>query len=413
MLDQEPQSKKIKQADAVAFRRAVHEQLKALNQLAFRGDVLLQFDFFTSSRNPPAIDKLPKNYLDLMRRQHPKEPDEARDQLLLLDDRKVRALIARYHLGRETSKPAVWIQAEPYRDFLADLDLIERIRHEDFEDDGDSWRRSAFDDFRDGPFQDDDDTDNDGFQRLAELDRNRESYLRLLSNDAFECQREMTHMDAHRAHLRQSERLACLGLLYALRTDPRKKRELADRTLSRVALQTRDMTLRAPFILELHHAPRRSGESGAFNQVLREKLNDFKAERHYLFPLRSMLNLTIAMIPPAGREVDGIKDLDNLATTIVRAVHEIWTPPISFAHAFRTDNIQDEGLRTHWEHARNEVPKAMKTSITEYRVFTLPRLPGDPKDGFVRLAVGDGMRPIQFREEIDEYLEKWADSVDR
>ncbi len=126
-----------------------------------------------------------------------------------------------------------------------------------------------------------------------------------------------------------------------------------------------------------------------------------------------MLNLTIAMIPPAGSEEDGIKDLDNLATMIVRAVHEIWTPPNSVPRALRIENIQDEGLRAHWENARNEVPKAMKTSITEYRVFTVPRLPGDPKDGFVRLAVGDGMRPIQFREEVDEFLEKWADSVDR
>jgi hypothetical protein len=413
MLDQEPQSKKIKPVDAVAFRREVHKRLKALNQLAFRGDVLLQFDFFTSSRNPPAIDKLPKNYLDLLWRQHTKEPDDARAQLLLLDDRKVRALIARYHLGRETAKPAVWVQAEPYRDFLADLDLVERIRHDDFEDDGDLWRRSAFHDFRDGPFRDYDDSDDDGFQRLAELDRNRTTYLRLLSNDAFECQRETTLMDAHRAYLRRSDRLACHGLLHALQNDPRKKQELADRTLSRYARQTRDMTLRAPFVLELRHAPLRSGDSEAFNQVLREKLNEFSSERHYLFPLRSMLNLTIAMLPPAGSEEDGIKDLDNLATMIVRAVHEIWTPPSSFAHAFRTHNIQDEGLLTYWEHARNELPKAMKTSITEYRVFTLPRLPGDPKDGFVRLAVGDGMRPIEFRREIDEYLDKWADSVDR
>src|SRR5205823_6172563 len=112
-----------------------------------------------------------------------------------------------------------------------------------------------------------------------------------------------------------------------------------------------------------HHTPLRSGESVAFNQVLREKLNDFRSERHYLFPLRSTLNLTIIMVPPAGSEEDGIKDLDNLATTIVRAVHEIWTPPSSFAHAFRTENIQDEGLRTHWEHARNEGPKGMKMSI--------------------------------------------------
>jgi hypothetical protein len=33
------------------------------------------------------------------------------------------------------------------------------------------------------------------------------------------------------------------------------------------------------------------------------------------------MNLTIAMTPPEGSELDGIKDLDNLATAIVREVH--------------------------------------------------------------------------------------------
>jgi hypothetical protein len=55
----------------------------------------------------------------------------------------------------------------------------------------------------------------------------------------------------------------------------------------------------------------------------------------------------------------------------------------------------------------------MKHSITEYRAFALPRLPDDPEDGFVRLAVGGGMRPVRFREEIDEYLEKWEETVER
>jgi len=115
------------------------------------------------------------------------------------------------------------------------------------------------------------------------------------------------------------------------------------------------------------------------------------------------------MIPPKG----GGKDLDNLATLIVPALHEIWAPPSSFAHADNTDSIEDASIREHWENARNELPKALKHSITEYRAFALPRLPDDPEDGFVRLAVGGDMRPVRFREEIDDYLRKWEATVGR
>ena len=115
------------------------------------------------------------------------------------------------------------------------------------------------------------------------------------------------------------------------------------------------------------------------------------------------------MIPPRG----GGKDLDNLATRIIRPLQAIWTPPSSFAHAYSTDNIEDAAIREHWENVRNELPKALKHSIVEYRVFELPRLPADPVDGFIRLAVGDVLRAVRFREEIDEYLEKWEETVDR
>ncbi|QVL30314.1 hypothetical protein KIH39_15790 [Telmatocola sphagniphila] len=114
------------------------------------------------------------------------------------------------------------------------------------------------------------------------------------------------------------------------------------------------------------------------------------------------------MIPSKG----GGKDLDNLATRIIRPLHEIWAPPSGFAHASNTDNIKEKGNREYWEKARNKLPKALKYSITEYRVFELPRLPDDPKEGFVRLAFDGGLQPVQFREESDDYLEKWENSFD-
>lgn len=44
-------------------------------------------------------------------------------------------------------------------------------------------------------------------------------------------------------------------------------------------------------------------------------------------------------------------------------------------------------------------------------VFELPRFTDDPKDGLVRLALGDGLHPVQFREDIQNFLSKWRDSL--
>lgn len=322
----------------------------------------------------------------------------------------MKALVVRYHLRGLSGKPNVWLHAEPFHDFLADAHLVERIRRDDFEDEGRlGWRGSITDDLGDGPFRGEEDLEDDGFRKLAEFERERNSIVRGLSNDAFESMRQLMRMDAHQGHLRRAERHTCSGVLYAFQNTPTTKRERHDGFLNRLAFQTRNMSLAPPFTLELHHAPHRKGDGEAFDQALRTALKDYKATHHYLFPLATVLNVTILMIPPEG----GGKDLDNLATRIVRHLHEIWAPPSSFAHAYNTDNLDDESVRDHWENARNELPKALKHSIAEYRVFELPRLPGDPKEGFVRLAIGDGSRPVRFREEIDEYLEMWENALDR
>jgi hypothetical protein len=408
VLEQQPQSKNIKTADAIAFQRAVLERLEAAGQSAYWGDIFLQMDFYSSAKDPPAINRLPKNYLDLLGKPRDDSGIE-RTHLLYRDDRQVKALIVRYHLRERGSKPGVWVTAEPFRDFLADVDLVERISRDDFESDGGWWRGSLMNDFRDGPFHRDEYCDRDGFRDLAEFERDRESLLRHLGYDAFESQRQMMRMTAHEEHLRETERLICSGVLRAFQNTPKTKAGTHNAFLNRLAFQTRNMTLGSPFTLELNHAPHRKGDNAAFDAALRTALNGFKKRYRYLFPLASTLNVTILMIPPRG----GGKDLDNLVTLIVPALHEIWAPPSSFAHAYNTNNIEDASIREHWENARNELPKALKHSITEYRAFALPRLPDDPEDGFVRLAVGGGMRPVRFREEIDDYLRKWEDIVDR
>jgi hypothetical protein len=137
-------------------------------------------------------------------------------------------------------------------------------------------------------------------------------------------------------------------VLYAFQNTPRTKGEPHDGFMNRLAFQTRNMSLASPFTLELPRAPKQKGEGEVFDRDIRTALEGFKTKHHYLFPLATAVNLTVLMIPPE----DGGKDLDNLATRIVKPLQEIWAPPSSFAHAHNTDNIEDEALRKHWEDAR-------------------------------------------------------------
>src|SRR4051812_42110797 len=89
MIEQQPQSKNINAADAARFQKAVLEWLESRKQSAFTGDLFLQMDFFNASKTPPAIYKLPKNYLDLLEKPLPGVGIE-RPRLLYRNDRQVK-----------------------------------------------------------------------------------------------------------------------------------------------------------------------------------------------------------------------------------------------------------------------------------------------------------------------------------
>jgi hypothetical protein len=404
-IEQEPQSKNIGAADAIAFQKAVAGWLDKYESSSYIGPVFLQLEFATASKTPPAIYKLPKNYLDLL--EVPREDSGiARRRLLYWNDRKVKALVVRYRFNGPDEKPSIWVTAEPMRHFVADIDLVERIRRDDFEDD-DGWRGFELDGFDRGPFEDRERWSDDGLEKLLTLERDKESFVRRFGIDAYEAQREMMRLSAQQEELRRTDRFICRGVLSAFQDAPRTRAGVQDIFLAQLEAVTRNMSLGAPFVLDLYHAPHRKGDSDEFDKVLRKALNDFKEKRPHLFPLSSLLCVTILMVPPEG----GGKDLDNLARLILPALHEIWAPPSHIAHTIEVENIKDEAIRSYWEKVQKSLPKEPKYSITEYRAFELPRLPGDSKDGFVRLAVGEGQMPVRFREEIEDYLRRWQDTV--
>ena len=398
-IDQPPQGKNIKPADAAAFQRALLRTLERRAQAAYRGPVFLRLEFFNQSKTPPSIQKLPKNYLDLLETPL-KGSGIPRAHLLYRNDRQVKGLVVRYHLTSPLGGPRVRVEAEPFRDFLADLALVRRVEADDFRDE-DGFRAWGYDpgEFRDKLFADPDEgSDDDALDRLRELGREEAWWVRSVGRDAFEAHEALLRAEVQRGHLRRTDLFTCRGLLWLYRDTPPGRG-----ALNRVLRIPRGWMLAPPFTLDLHHAPRREGDTDAFKTAVRSALEGYKRANRFLFPLSALLNVTILMVPPEG----GGKDLDNLARLILPAVHEVLEPPSDLLRTLGPLDADDETVR---EELR-ALPKGPRHSITEYRAFEIPRHPDDPRGGFVRLAVGDGFMPVDFRGEIDSFLDGWREAV--
>lgn len=66
-IKQEPKSKRgLDVNEKKRFRREVVDAMKKLNKRPFRSDIVLSIDFYSTQISPPSLQKLIKNYLDLL-----------------------------------------------------------------------------------------------------------------------------------------------------------------------------------------------------------------------------------------------------------------------------------------------------------------------------------------------------------
>ncbi|MES2627364.1 MAG: hypothetical protein V4616_00220 [Bacteroidota bacterium] len=144
VVNQEPKSKNISDKEISFFRSEIKRQMGKRRR--FQGDVILDFTFWVTKRNPPTLHKLVKNYMDLLHKDFPKV-DKNR-QLLFKDDSQVKFLLARCFFPNEMSNTEeedaerdwkIVIKAYSLSNFVQDLQLARyhcvTYKYE-FEDDG-------------------------------------------------------------------------------------------------------------------------------------------------------------------------------------------------------------------------------------------------------------------------------------
>lgn len=399
----EPRSKGgISEAEQRSFQVALVQSLGARHD--FRGKVALELDFTVTEPNPPAVHTLAKNYLDLLMRPVANSP-MTHQKRLYIDDRQVKFLVVNYHL-HTIGGPGIFLRARPMRDLLEDLRLLSKILRGGLQTD-DKWSDQKFEGLKGWKDDEQHFDDDDLYDELREHHTHREEYSRQSGAATWHAYNHHLRYRIQQKYLANSDRWLKTALLgypdiahedNADGLEPALKRLLA--TASRTLLLTGSISLAG--------LPQRQGEGNVFKAAVRTQLKSMVQRIPIMSKMEAPLSVTIFCIPP---ENGGI-DLDNLARSyIVPAVHEVLKPPSSHARslAFMTglDPTNYGWLKTELERIKRMPP----CSITRYTVIEVDRLSGDPREGEVRISLGDGTNPTGVLVELDHALNDWEDQV--
>ncbi len=371
------------------------DQMQAQRRRAFRGPVALQLSVDTTEKNPPHVQTIAKNVLDLVGR--PRHVLEAgRNGILYFDDEQVSAIsVSR---GRVAATPAVHIEIVALNDFLSDLDLAAH----------------ALSELDTCCYRDDEMRALDSPWTVGELRRYERHLRAIFGDERYTLMLNMELGDAQHDLLRHAaisvRELAHLFGVFGLAPD------LKQLHVGALSEQAVSMACSNPFRIPLAELPQRAGDSIAYKKHVAERLRALRDHYVSLFdPLRIPVALQVVVKPPPASQRRGKHDLDNVVRDyIVPAVLELFEPPSSFAQV-----VDPSGMHMHapafYHPMLSHMPKSTPSAsvgVTRYEAYRVPRDGQDTSPGFVCVAVvPDVALGSGLLSRVDRPIIEWEDQV--
>lgn len=381
-IDMEPKSKKgIKPEEKIQFQRKILQELKNRNKRAFSGPIVIEFNFFPKEDNPPHIHTLAKNYLDLL-----ETPIEGsgikRKNLLFKDDRQVESLIVNHHIETRNEYPSITIKATSIGNFKKDLRLLDKIRHNSFENE----HRLEYD--IEEILKANNSTQSLSFEDTL-VEYNEVKNWKDNHNPEIKTQKmllqKMLLQNLQESYF-QSKKIEPMDLLYFY-SDLLLGKDTISLVLKDVYIQYRDILIYPPFSLPVKNfsPPNNNKSKTSFKDDIKGALLKLKDTNNLLFsPLLINTSLIILYIPPKD-ELEA--DLDNLARYIIPKVNDIFEPSGKFYFS------------------QEEEQSFTQNSITQYQIIKVPRSKNDSESGSIRLIINK--RENGILKELDSIIRKW------
>jgi hypothetical protein len=389
---QEPKSKNsITLNEKRDFRSKVFELLKQRKKRAFRSDIVCEIDFYTTQDNPPALQTLTKNYLDLLHKPMP-EVDKY-DKILFNDDNQIKILIANYHLNLyNRNKPEIRIRVYRYNYFIKDIELVDRILHNEF----------AYSDNSDIKFKELDYfdylkkyDDYEYIDDLVDITTFQDNYINAFGTLAFNIEKQYLLRRIQEQFL-QNNSLTISDLMWLFSDVLNYKKRYSNAEFQRLNTGINEKLIAfTTNIIELKGAPIQKGDTKLFKDNLENKLKDFKAKYSILFPLLQPINVTVFYTLP----IKNLLDLDNLARYIIPLLISIFEPPSKMILPTLNEVFKNKIAN------KQRIPKY---GLINYQLIRRDRKLSDPEEGIIKFYISDGLFSYNsIWNQIDRFIEKW------
>jgi len=394
---QEPKGKNSTDREKLYFRQEIKRQLKEWKRRPFRGDLIMEIDYFTTQKVPPALHTLSKNYLDLLHK--PMPHIDSYKGLLFNDDSQIKILISNYHIDEfDKQRACIKIKAYSLGFFIKDIEFTDRIINNKFEN-SDYHRHSNFEDEL---LYERNHDNRDYVDDLLELERDKEFYDKTFGEQYFLLQKQFCTRQIQEQFLKINE-FGIRNLISIFQpVFSYYKQYSADKSFQSIWGSSRNLIFFSSSFLDFGNAPQKKGESNIFKTNLKEELKKFKENFKILFPLLQPISVIITFIPPKQKVVD----LDNLARYIAPFVNEIFEPPSTIQLTY-DNKYQNELLRREVEITQQIPPN----SIASYQLIHLPRQNNDHENGEIRFVITDGLYHMNnIWSTVNEFIDKWDKS---
>lgn len=369
----EPRRKSSKQGPAADFQRQVLDAMERYRRYPFTGPVALDLHFCATRRNPPSIQQVAKNTLDLLGPALPGNERPRRRSVLYRDDRQVKFLYvsldqAWHRDGPGAPRPgSTFITARRASDVITDLCMAYRLSRGHYG--GEHEKESPFWTPR---LPDDPDP-----AWLADPRPHGTALQHFLAEAARF--RHVTELQEAILGRTGASLTAGLSMYLEIHTRTRERPDLAA-IFEESRAGNRKLLLSGPFALPLPGLPQASGQTDEFTRQIRTSLEGFRSRWPLFAPLLVPVTLTLLVIPPKQG-----KDLDNLALTTLPIAHEVLRPHI--APHLLSPHL-DDGQQPVWRgKALVRLKSVNAQSVSAYQVIELPRSAQDPEEGLLRLAL--------------------------
>lgn len=394
-VEQEPKTKKsLKLEDKRYFRKKIKEQLQKDNRRAYRTDIILEIDFYTTDKNPAPLQTLSKNYLDLL---HKSMPDiDNYKSILFNDDSQIKILIANYHLNEYgDNKSLIRIRTNTLTNFYEDISLADRILRNDFND-KDYSNNYKFEDY----LRDEDlDDDTDAYNDYKELKNNKEQHYKTFGEQYYLAQEYLLKKELQERYL-HINRISINDLINLYQSEFIKNKKYDDKkTIKKIFSATKNYVYIASDFFDLGEAPTEEGESTIFKEHIRKKLNLFREQKPILYPFLLPISIIVLFTPPERN----IIDLDNLARRyIVSFITEILKPPASNAKVLENYEFYNNQYKIN--------QKYHPYSLKNYQLLHLPREENSPVNGEIKFVITNGDTIYKnIKDSVYNLINKWEE----